>query len=146
MSGRECDCEALPPTGDVAKLVEELKYQIAPYSVGDLFDRTADALTAANARIAEVERELEARKNYTDEDYVTLHNAHCFTANKLATATAHAERLEALLKTVPSALSYAFAAGMEESEGGSARRQAISMKPVEELRAAIRAALTPEGT
>jgi hypothetical protein len=101
------------------------------------------ALEAANARIAELERELKARQNYTDEDYIRLHNAHCFTAIKLATATAHAERLEALLKTVPSALSYAFDAGMEESEGGSARRQAISMKPVEELRAAIRAALQP---
>jgi hypothetical protein len=58
----------------------------------------ADALTAANARIAELERELEARKNYTDEDYIRLHNAHCFTANKLASATTRAERLEAALR------------------------------------------------
>ena len=97
--------EALPPTGDVAKLVEELKYQIAPYSVGDLFDRTADALTAATARIAELERELKARKNYTDEDYIRLHNAHCFTAIKLATATAHAETLEAALREAQEAWS-----------------------------------------
>jgi hypothetical protein len=53
---------------------------------------------AANARIAELERELEARKNYTDEDYIRLHNAHCFTAIKLATANARAERLEAALR------------------------------------------------
>ena len=63
------------------------------------------ALEAANARIAELERELEARKNYTDEDYIRLHNAHCFTANKLATATAHAERLEAALREAQEAWS-----------------------------------------
>jgi hypothetical protein len=56
------------------------------------------ALEAANARIAELERELKTRQNYTDEDYIRLHNAHCCTAIKLATATAHAERLEAALR------------------------------------------------
>jgi hypothetical protein len=63
------------------------------------------ALEAANARIAELERELKARQNYTDEDYIRLHNAHCFTANKLATATARAERLEAALRKAQEAWS-----------------------------------------
>ncbi len=64
----------------------------------------ADALTAANARIAELERELEARKNYTDADYVRLHKAHCFTANKLATALrAFAEREKEMLEALKEA-------------------------------------------
>jgi succinate dehydrogenase/fumarate reductase flavoprotein subunit len=60
-------------------------------------DRSEAANEIERLRAAS-ERELKARQNYTDEDYIRLHNAHCCTAIKLATATAHAERLEATLR------------------------------------------------
>ena len=78
------------------------------------------ALEAANARIAELERELEARKNYTDEDYIRLHNAHCCTANKLATATAHAERLDAALREAREQILILKNARWSEAEGSDA--------------------------
>ena len=53
-----------------------------------------------------------------------------------------ADDLRALLARVPSALSNAFGAGIEEREGGSARRQAKLMEPVDALREEIRAALS----
>jgi hypothetical protein len=55
---------------------------------GDLLQDAADALTAQAARLAECERELQARKNYTDADYVRLHKAHCVTADDLSAACA----------------------------------------------------------
>jgi hypothetical protein len=53
---------------------------------------------AAEAKLAECERELQARKNYTDADYVRLHRAHCMTADELSAATARTEALEKALK------------------------------------------------
>lgn len=64
---------------------------------------------------------------------------------------AMAERLGEVSARVPSALNSAFGAGIEEREGGSVRRQAKLMEPVDKLRDDIRAALSdlaalePEG-
>ncbi len=51
------------------------------------------------------------------------------------------EKLDGLLKRVIPALNCAFAAGIEEREGGSARRQAKLLAPERELRADIAAAI-----
>jgi hypothetical protein len=72
-------------------------------SGGSRETRLATQIAAAEARIAELERET--RKNYTDEDYIRLHKAHCMTADKLAAVTAHAERLEAALREAQEAWS-----------------------------------------
>jgi hypothetical protein len=61
--------------------------------------------------------------------------------NRLRAALKKAHRT---LKDVPSALTNAFMAGIEECERGSVRRQALYMKSVEDLRTEIRAAL-PKG-
>ena len=61
-----------------------------------------------------------------------------------AALRAENDRLREILKTVPDALNSALQAGMEEREGGSANRQERYMKPVYELRAAVRAALTKD--
>lgn len=60
------------------------------------------------------------------------------------TIIAQAERIEALeavLGRIPGALNSAFAAGIEEREGGSERRQLKALEIVEALRADARAAL-----
>lgn len=62
-----------------------------------------------------------------------------------ATATPARDDLRDLLARVPSALNSAFGAGIEEREGGSARRQAKMMEPVDKLRADIVAALRDAG-
>lgn len=64
----------------------------------NIMNAAADEIERLSARLAEVERELELRKNYTDADYVRLHKAHCLTADQLASATTQAERLAAALK------------------------------------------------
>lgn len=58
--------------------------------------------------------------------------------------TAEVERLRAICRDVPAALNSAFAAGTEECEGGSARRQEKALAPVDGMRRRIRAALASE--
>jgi hypothetical protein len=107
---------AFPPTGYVGELVKEariaelereLSAERAKFKPdwANFHEGVSVGEASATARIAELERELKARKNYTDEDYIRLHNAHCFTAIKLATATAHAETLEAALREAQEAWS-----------------------------------------
>lgn len=62
-------------------------------------------------------------------------------AAALADALDREARLVEIVRRIPNALNQAFAAGMEEREGGSARRQAKCMEPVEALRADASAAL-----
>ena len=57
-------------------------------------------------------------------------------------AEAERDRLRTLLRRVPASLNAAFAAGTEERENGSARRQRKLMEHVEALRVEIRAVLT----
>lgn len=57
---------------------------------------------------------------------------------------AERERLLAICRDVPAALNSAFAAGTEECEGGSARRQEKALAPVDDMRKRIRAALNQE--
>ena len=54
-------------------------------------------------------------------------------------------RLLAICRDVPGALNAAFAAGAEECEGGSARRQERALAPVDDMRKRIRATLN-QGT
>jgi hypothetical protein len=98
MSGRECNCEALPPTGDVGELIEKCRryadslIKTNDLSCGPLMARcalleAADALTAAAARIAELESERDAAIEACAVEY-----------RNYEAATARAERLEAGLK------------------------------------------------
>jgi hypothetical protein len=126
--------------------IERLRAALEPFAnaadqfVGDLSDRAADALTAQAARIAELERELEARKNYTDEDYIRLHNAHCMTADKLAAAEARAERLEAALRETWRVLD---AAGTLNLTRGVQLGPTSWYVKIEDARLESRAALSP---
>jgi hypothetical protein len=145
----------LPPTGDVGELVKRLREAYAKVSdwperkpdgfldllaLRNLVPDAADALTASAARIAELEREIKARKNYTDEDYIRLHNAHCFTANKLASATARAERLEAALRETWRVLD---AAGTLNLTRGVQLGPTSWYVKIEDARLESRAALSP---
>lgn len=58
---------------------------------------------------------------------------------------AEVKRLREVVARIPKALNDAFAAGAEEREGGSIRRQAKALESVEALRAEARAARTGAG-
>ena len=101
------------------------------------FEHSADAID----RIARELSEAKARAERAD-DALALAGQECEQYIKeIASQRNRAERAEALLKEVPCALSASFNAGMEEREGGSARRQAKALVPVEKLRREVRAAL-----
>jgi len=86
--------------------------------------------------------EKNAGRDFAWQDMRPVQNPATSAARIIAAIDAPdvAELVEALRK-VPSALNRAFAAGMEEREGGSARRQAKELEHVEALRAEIRAIL-----
>lgn len=109
-------------------------------SGGSRETRLATQIAAAEARIAELERELKARKNYTDEDYIRLHNAHCMTADKLAAAEARAERLEAALRETWRVLD---AAGTLNLTRGVQLGPTSWYVKIEDARLESRAALSP---
>jgi len=108
---------ALPPTGDAGELVREAREQYFAEPDRSFVNRLADALTAAEARIAELEREASRAEIYravlesagyqnidTIKDVMNAKAlgavvACCFIGlqNNLASATSRAERLEAAL-------------------------------------------------
>ena len=100
MSGRECNCPAftLPPTGDVGELVKQLQNPPAWLVVSpqDIMREAADALTAATARIAELEVDRNEALNAAVDSSEIAGEA-CIKAHD---ATTRAERLEALIRPI----------------------------------------------
>ncbi len=92
-----------------------------PDNVCELIVEAIDEIELLRARLAEVEKELEARKNYTDADYVRLHRAHCLTADQLASATNRAAALEAALRPLVEACESDFTS--EATEAGVCRER-----------------------
>lgn len=107
---------------------------------GDLPRRILARLDAERARAEKAERERDAVTAEALEWRGMVAAVEADAANARHVVRRLRERLlkqDALLKQVPGALSAAFNAGVEEREGGSARRQTKFLEPVEVLRAAI---------
>ena len=121
----------------VERLIEKLRNQLEYYNSGGRFTAAIvlEELLAENAALRARAEAAEAKVREAALDYLVLDG-------QAIEALAEVERLRMLLRRVPASLNSAFAAGTEERENGSARRQRALMEPVEALRVEIRAAFT----